>query len=205
MASFFKTFGKGVLAVVLIPVFLVVLVLFAIFGLLGFIYMSLKSVVLFFTGRKLNDDLPEDKKAKETIARLSHQITNENYSNVVNPQPQPQTIKEQDPFYIPEYMKDDIPVQTKIEETPIQETKPVEPIQEVEENNVIEPELEQPEIREELVTEEEPQNTKEGGFDSDFDQFIPNSSVYNNYENIRESSNDEDEYVKPGDTNKISL
>lgn len=69
MAGFFKSFGKGILYLFILPLLIVVLAFYGIIGLGGFIFMFFKSVVLFFTGRSLHDDLPEDKKAKEILNR----------------------------------------------------------------------------------------------------------------------------------------
>lgn len=60
-----KTVGKGLLYIIALPFFLIVLALGAIFGIFLLIYMFFKSVILFFTGRSLNDDLPEDRMVKE--------------------------------------------------------------------------------------------------------------------------------------------
>ena len=67
MAGFFKGFGKGILYLFVLPFLLVFLVFYGIYGLGVFLVMFVKSVILFFTGRSLDDDLPEDKKAKEIL------------------------------------------------------------------------------------------------------------------------------------------
>ena len=67
MAAFFKSFGKGILYILALPAILVVLVIFAIYGFFVFLYMTIKNIILFFTGRKIFDELPEDKKAREII------------------------------------------------------------------------------------------------------------------------------------------
>lgn len=85
MASFFKSFGKGILYILALPAILVVLIVFAIYGLFVFLYMSIKNLVLFFTGRKLFEELPEDKKAKEIMDAKLKAATEP------APIPQPQT------------------------------------------------------------------------------------------------------------------
>ena len=60
-----KAVGRGFLYILGLPLFLLVLSITAVCGLFMLVFMFFKSIVLFFTGRSLNDDLPEDKKAKE--------------------------------------------------------------------------------------------------------------------------------------------
>ena len=61
MVSLLKTFGKGVLYVLGLPFFILALVLFAVIGLVAFLFQVLKSIVFFFTGQKFFPELPEDK------------------------------------------------------------------------------------------------------------------------------------------------
>lgn len=65
MMGLLKTVGKGLLYIIGLPFFLLVLAAYAIFGLFLLIFMFFKSIVFFFTGRSLDDELPEDKMARE--------------------------------------------------------------------------------------------------------------------------------------------
>ena len=111
MASFFKSFGKGILYVLVLPFLLVVLAVYGVLALIVFLFMFFKGVILFFTGRSLFNELPEDKKAAQIIK-----------ANTVNldpdaPENQPkeghvalgptyhQEPVNSDPFYVPEYLK----------------------------------------------------------------------------------------------------
>ncbi|HNX16439.1 MAG TPA: hypothetical protein PKO28_03665 [Bacilli bacterium] len=67
MDSIFKSFGKGLLYVLVLPFFLLVISGYAVAGMLAFIFLFFKSIILFFCGRSLNIELPEDKKAKQII------------------------------------------------------------------------------------------------------------------------------------------
>lgn len=67
MGSFFKSFGKGVLYILTLPVVLVVLVFYAAIGLVTFLFLMIKSVVLFFKGKTIFSELPEDIKAREIL------------------------------------------------------------------------------------------------------------------------------------------
>lgn len=53
MINFLKNFGLGLLYVILLPVFLVGLVLFAIFGIFTFIFQMIKCLINFFSGNTL--------------------------------------------------------------------------------------------------------------------------------------------------------
>ena len=64
MVELLKNFGKGILYVIGFPFFLVVLAIFAAFGLIAFVFQLLKSILFFFTGQKFFPDLPEDKQLK---------------------------------------------------------------------------------------------------------------------------------------------
>ena len=68
--SLLKSIGRGFLYIIGFPFFLIVLLGTAVAGLFMLIFMFFKSIFLFFTGRSLDDDLPEDKKAKRIKAGL---------------------------------------------------------------------------------------------------------------------------------------
>jgi len=70
MIEFLKRFGLGILYVVLSPFFLLILVLFTIYGLGLFLFMAVKACILFFTGRSVFDDMPEDTEAKRRLGQL---------------------------------------------------------------------------------------------------------------------------------------
>ena len=67
MASDFKSIAKGLLYVVFFPLGLVAIALYAIFGIFVFFFQFVKWVFLFFTGRNLYSDLPEDVEAKRLM------------------------------------------------------------------------------------------------------------------------------------------
>ena len=64
MIGLLKAFGKGLLYVVGLPFFLLALLLFAVIGLLLFIYQIIRSIIYFFTGQKFFPELPEDKELR---------------------------------------------------------------------------------------------------------------------------------------------
>ena len=67
MASFFKNLGKGLLYVLIFPFGLIAIAIYAVFGIFVFFFQFIRLIVLFFTGRSLNSDLPEDIEAKKII------------------------------------------------------------------------------------------------------------------------------------------
>ena len=79
MEGFFKGIGKGLLNIVLIPVFIVGLAFSAVVGIGVFFLEFFKKVGKFFTGKSLSNDLPEDKQAKEMIeaAQAARQSKND--------------------------------------------------------------------------------------------------------------------------------
>ena len=81
MVDLLKAFGRGILYVILCPFFLLVLALFAVIGLLAFIFQLFKSIFYFFAGLKFFPELPEDKELR--LKREAEEAAR-------NPQPQPQ-------------------------------------------------------------------------------------------------------------------
>ena len=106
MMSVLKTVGKGILYILGLPFFLLILAGAGIAGIFVLIFMFFKSIILFFTGRSLDDELPEDKKARlikegrgtPTAGPILEQpvYTNNSYTQQIPPQaePQPMTIEE---------------------------------------------------------------------------------------------------------------
>lgn len=64
MMSVLKNVGKGILYIIGLPFFLLILILTGVAGIFVLIFMFFKSIILFFTGRSLDDELPEDRKAR---------------------------------------------------------------------------------------------------------------------------------------------
>ena len=60
MGSIFKNIGKGIGYFFMFPGLVVAIALYAVFGLIVFIFQFFKLIFLFFTGRNLFSDLPED-------------------------------------------------------------------------------------------------------------------------------------------------
>ena len=67
MLGLIKTFGKGILYVITFPLVLIVLAFYGICGLFAFLFLSIKSVILFFQGKTIYSELEEDKKANEIL------------------------------------------------------------------------------------------------------------------------------------------
>ena len=107
MMGLLKNVGKGILYIIGLPFFLIVLTGTAVFGLLIIVFMFIKSILLFFTGRSLNDELPEDRKAREIKEGKPQGVVVESQPYVaptqpVNPYPQPQPQPQPDPQPAPQ-------------------------------------------------------------------------------------------------------
>ena len=75
MLGFLKIFLQGVLYVVTLPLILLILALYAIYCVFVFIYIAIRSVIVFFMGGTPLGDLPEDVEAKRIL--MERQITKE--------------------------------------------------------------------------------------------------------------------------------
>lgn len=69
MLSFFKTFFRGILYVILLPIFVAILAFYLVYCVIVFIYHGLRAIFVFFAGGTPFGDLPEDVKAKEILLR----------------------------------------------------------------------------------------------------------------------------------------
>lgn len=67
MLGFFKIFGRGVLTVVLLPFIALLLALYFVYCIIIFVYISIRSIIVFFAGGSPLGDLPEDVEAKRII------------------------------------------------------------------------------------------------------------------------------------------
>ena len=88
MLGFLKVFAQGVLIVVLLPLILAVLALYAVYCTITFIYMAVKSIIIFFMGGTPMGDLPEDVEAKRILMEKEFKVekqqeVNENLTNVL--------------------------------------------------------------------------------------------------------------------------
>ena len=88
MASFFKTFGLGVLYVIGLPLILAIWAIYAVYCLGVFIYMAFRNVIIFFSGGTPNGDMKEDVEAKRILLERS-QKSQASQNIYVSPTPQP--------------------------------------------------------------------------------------------------------------------
>lgn len=116
MANFFKSFGKGILYILVLPVLLIALAVYLVISIFVFIFLFIKSVVLFFAGHSLHEDLPEDIEAKKRLATLSQQDNNANpvshvegeVNTIISNNVDSSISLSNDPFYTPEYLRQEI-------------------------------------------------------------------------------------------------
>lgn len=69
MIGFFKKVGKGLGYIFFVPLYLALICLVGVFGIILLFFLFIKALFLFFSGRSMHDDLPEDVKAKEVLQR----------------------------------------------------------------------------------------------------------------------------------------
>lgn len=67
MLGFIKIFLQGLLYVVTLPLILLILALYAVYCVFVFIYIAIRSVIVFFMGGTPLGDLPEDVEAKRIL------------------------------------------------------------------------------------------------------------------------------------------
>lgn len=77
MANFFKGLAKGLLYVLFFPFGIVAILLYGVFGIFVFVFQFFKLIFLFFTGRNLQSDLPEDIEVKKIIEMKSGKVEEE--------------------------------------------------------------------------------------------------------------------------------
>ena len=170
MMALLKNVGKGILYIIGLPFFLIVLLGTALMGLFMLVFMFFKSIILFFTGRSLDDDLPEDIKVKEIKTGRSSSAPVNNPPREEEPVVQPYVAPvnnsstiEDAVFGHPTYeapVREEPVVEQPVQEEPIPET-PITPTAPIEEP------VSSIEIEEEPV-----QNTTE----IDIGQYVPHTS-----------------------------
>lgn len=67
MLGFIKIFLQGILYVVLLPLILAILAIYCVYCICIFIYMAIRSIIVFFSGGTPLGDLPEDVEAKRIL------------------------------------------------------------------------------------------------------------------------------------------
>jgi hypothetical protein len=86
MFDFLKTFGQGLLYIILSPFILILVAVYTIYCVFLFIYMFIKRVVMFFLGYNMKDELPIDK-----IAKMHMKEVEEEANKPTTPAPVEQT------------------------------------------------------------------------------------------------------------------
>lgn len=87
MLGFLKVFGKGVLYTILLPFILLILVLYTVYCCFLFIYMLIKSLILWIMGNNLFSETKEDIEAKKILLAQQSQEqtsqTNDQYKDAL--------------------------------------------------------------------------------------------------------------------------
>lgn len=136
MVNLFKNFGKGFLYILVLPVLAVALAVYGVVALFIFVFLAIKGLFLFFTGRSLYGDLPEDIEAKKRLGIIAEEPEEDTIKatpsqDIQKPDYQEENLSQDsstDPFYVPEYLK---PEDDSEPEEEIEEPEPeIEPTQE---------------------------------------------------------------------------
>lgn len=87
MLGFLKVFGKGVLYTILLPFILLILGLYTVYCCFLFIYMLIKSLILWIMGNNLFSETKEDVEAKKILLAQQNQEptsqTNDQYKDAL--------------------------------------------------------------------------------------------------------------------------
>jgi len=94
--QFLKMFGLGILYALLFPFFLVILALFAVYGIMNFFIEFIIMLINFFKGKKLFAPYPEDEKAFAILQQLQQAQL-----NAMNPKPATTNVYVQQNYYPP--------------------------------------------------------------------------------------------------------
>ena len=186
MLNLFKSFGKGILYVLVLPFLLVGLALYGVVAIFIFIFLAIKGLVLFFTGRSLYEDLPEDKEAKKRIAIANGTYVEEESEpeqEEQNEEPIQEESKEDDvdtdPFYVPHYLRDEVQVEEK-KETILEESEEGKLLFE-EPDSQAEQDVEET-INNEEIPSKRSQNSAFSEIESDDERDSDDSGITINYE-----------------------
>lgn len=67
MAVLIQKFLHGLMYLVVLPLLIVVLVIYSVIGVVMFVFIGIKAIVMYFTGRNIFGELPEDIRAREIL------------------------------------------------------------------------------------------------------------------------------------------
>ena len=101
MATLLKSFGKGCLYILVLPVLIVILAVYAVLGVVMFFYILVRGAILFFTGRNFGE-LAEDIKARAILeGRMEEKPLIEEQEDTPSEQPQVNNNDYASHFYVP--------------------------------------------------------------------------------------------------------
>lgn len=204
MINLLKTFGKGLLYVLGLPIFLVILAIFAIVGLGMFIFQIIRSIIFFFTGQKFFPEIAEDKELRlmRESAGNNNPVMEEapiepvdNTPSIISPFEEP-VVKEETILHREE------PVQEKpvfVDAPTIEDVCFNEPIQqesEPETNDLaIEPDIPTVEqtfvpVENEIVLDTKVEAPVEEKQDENLETYVPKSSTYETIDDEEENNTD---------------
>lgn len=94
MNKIFSSLGKGIIYICTLPITLAILAIYSFIGIIMFFVVGIKGLILFFSGRNIFGDLPEDIEAKRRLnaIKMEHQAVETPAASptvveIVNPEP----------------------------------------------------------------------------------------------------------------------
>ncbi|MBO7573877.1 MAG: hypothetical protein J6T25_03785 [Bacilli bacterium] len=154
MIGLLKAFGKGLLYVIGFPFFLLALLVFAVIGLLLFIYQIIRSIIYFFTGQKFFPELQEDKelRLRKEAANSANEIIDqpiEEHQDIVMP-----LIEERPMVSEPEGNSFETVEEACFNDTPLKQEEPEEEEEDVLASLTRDEPVKQETVEEEIIEED---------------------------------------------------
>ena len=193
MAEILKLFGKGLLYTLLSPFILLIILLYMIYGLFHFIFLAIKSLVLFFKGKDLNSETAADVKAKQILYNIKPEPAEDEIEILDEKEEEVNNLTYNSSFLYSNFDlgtgNNTVSQEENNEPSELADIKTIENVIEEEETPIIseEPEIESEEIIEEVgfipleepeIEEEEEENTSEVEEENVEEEipFIPNET-----------------------------
>lgn len=88
-----KTFGRGLITILISPLLLVIILVMAIYGFIVYLVYEVSSIYLFFLGKNFNSDDPETVQVKAAMAGIEPGYYKVDQSINQPTQPTPQEVE----------------------------------------------------------------------------------------------------------------
>lgn len=85
MAALLQRFLHGLMYLVVLPGMIVILSVYSVIGIFMFVFIGIKAIVLFFTGRNIFGELPEDVRARYILEERERALKNPPLEQPIEP------------------------------------------------------------------------------------------------------------------------